>query len=366
MSEYENKSHLNKEKQSSKKVTMKMIAEKAGVSVSCVTRCINDSGYVAEKKKKAVQSVMEELRYVPNRHARILRGEESKLLAYIYLSADENIFFTKIATEIESSSFRKGYTILSFALTNANSATFEQVMESLTSYGVDGLIFNIGSDQTIIENVCRIIKTISVPTVMIERCADLYNVEKVLIDYTAGSYIAISKLAAMGHRNIGFLGVKLHSKVEKERYSGYLQAMDKINPHYADTHCFFAEDYTMEDGCHCFEEILDCIAKEEKTVRPTAFLIASDILAAGAYDVIANRGMKIPEDISLVGYDDTIAKFLSPPLTTVQLPIKEIAEAAIDTLIARIESSRPNDTHKTVKIGSVFIARQSVKDLSKS
>ena len=97
MSEYENKSHLNKEKQSSKKVTMKMIAEKAGVSVSCVTRCINDSGYVAEKKKKAVQSVMEELRYVPNRHARILRGEESKLLAYIYLSADENIFFTKIA-----------------------------------------------------------------------------------------------------------------------------------------------------------------------------------------------------------------------------------------------------------------------------
>ena len=363
MTEYEKISQFNMKNKSSNKVTLKMIAEKAGVSVSCVTRCINDSGYVAEKKKKAVQAVMEELKYVPNRHARMLRGERSKLLAYIYLAVDENIFFTKIATRIESISFRKGYTILSFALTNTNSVAFKEVMESLMSYGVDGLIFNTGSNQSIIEKVREVVRTISVPTVMIERCGDIYNVEKVLIDNTEGSYIAVSKLAAMGHRRIGFFGVNPESKVEQERYDGYLQAMEEVDPEYAKGHSFFTTAYTVENGCYRFREILDILKKEEKSVKPTAFLIASDILAAGAYRAISERGLKIPDDISLVGYDDTIAEFLSPPLATMQLPAEEIAEAATDILIYRIESSTEHDAHRTVKIGPVFIPRRSVKDL---
>lgn len=363
MVKYEKISQI--ENKSSNKVTLKMIAEKAGVSVSCVTRCINNSGYVSEKKRKLVQDVMKELNYVPNRQARMLRGEKSKLLAYIYLAADENIFFTKIATRIERVSFEKGYTILSFALTNANTVAFKEVMGSLMSYGVDGLIFNTGSNQSIISKVREVVRTVSVPTVMIERCGDIFDVEKVLIDNTEGSYIAVSKLAELGHRRIGFFGVEPNTKVENERYRGYQQAMKEVNPEYASTHCYFTTEYTVENGYYKFLDILDIIQKEHKDIRPTAFLISSDILAAGAYRAVSEKGLKIPEDISLIGYDDTIAEFLAPPLTTMQLPAEEIAEAATDILIERIESLTQYDGHRTVKIGPIFVSRSSVKDIRK-
>lgn len=359
MEKCEKNSQINKK--TSNKVTLKMIAEKAGVSVSCVTRCINNSGYVAEKKKEIVRAVMEELNYVPNRHARMLRGEKSRLLAYIYWAADENIFFTKIATRIERISFEKGYTVLSFALTNANTHTFKDMMETLMSYGVDGLIFNTGDNTSIIAKVREVVRKISVPVVMIERCGNIYEVEKVLIDNTEGSYIAVSKLADFGHHRIGFLGVEPKKKVEKERYRGYEQAMQEINPEYVSEHSYFATDYTVENGYNRFGKILDDIQMEDD--RPTAFLIASDILAAGAYRAAVERGIRIPEDISLIGYDDTIAEFLAPPLSTMQLPAEEIAEAAIDTLIEKIEDLSSYDGHRTVKIGPIFIERSSVKKI---
>lgn len=362
MEKYEKFSQID-EKKSSNKVTLKMIAEKTGVSISCVTRCINNSGYVSEKKRKRVQDAMEELNYVPNRQARMLRGEKSKLLAYIYLAQDENIFFTKIATRIERISLEKGYTILSFALTNANTATFQDVMKSLMSYRVDGLIFNPGSNQSIIEKVREVVKTISVPAVMIERCGDIFDVEKVLIDNTEGSYIAVSKLAEYGHRRIGFFGVEPNTKVEEERYKGYQQAMKEVDSEYASSHSYFTTEYTVENGYNKFLEILNIIQNEDENVRPTAFLIASDILAAGVYRAITEQGMKIPEDISLIGYDDTISGFLAPPLSSMQLPAEEIAEAATDILIERIEDSAQYSGHRTVKIGPIFVSRCSVKDI---
>lgn len=362
MKSYEKISQTN-EKKSSNKVTLKMIAEKTGVSISCVTRCINNSGYVSEKKRKIVQDAMEELNYIPNRQARMLKGEKSKLLAYIYLAQDENIFFTKIATRIERISLEKGYTILAFALTNANIETFQKVMQSLMSYSVDGLIFNTGSNQSIIEKVREVVKTISVPTVMIERCGDIFDVEKVLIDNTEGSYIAVSKLAEFGHHRIGFLGVEPNTKVEEERYRGYQQAMKEVNPEYAAKHCYFTTEYTVENGYNKFVDILNILRNEDESTRPTAFLIASDILAAGACRAITEQEMKIPEDISLIGYDDTISGFLAPPLSSMQLPAEEIAEAATDMLIERIEDIAQYGGHRTVKIGPIFVSRCSVKDI---
>ena len=345
------------------KVTLKMIAEQAGVSVSCVTRCINNSGYVSQKKREQVQLVMNQLNYVPNSQAKALRGGTSKLLAYVYLATDENIFFTKIATRIEELSFEKGYTILSFALKKANAGTFKEVMSSLLSYGVDGLIFNTGSTQPIIDKVKELIRTISVPAVMIERTGDVFDVEKVLIDNTEGSYTAVSKLNEFGHRKIGFIGVEPMMKVEKERYEGYRQAMQDIDPEFVRQNTFFAEDYTVENGYRTFLKAIDSIRKRYKADRPTAFLIASDILAAGAFRAAAEQSVRIPDDYSVIGFDDTIAEFLAPPLATMQLPAEEIAEAALDILIEKIHSRGNHDSHRTVKIGPVFIARASVKDL---
>lgn len=345
-----------------KKVTMKMIADKAGVSVSCVTRCINESGYVSEDKKQKVFRVMEELNYIPNQQAKCLREGHSRLLGHIYASTDENIFFTKIATRVEKKSFEKGYKIISYALDTGNVKTLNGLLVDLMSYGVDGIIINSGCDREILEEIGRKVKKMSVPMVMIERPADVYEIEKILVDNAEGSYIATQRLHRAGHKKIAYLGVEQQEIVEQERYHGYLQAMKGINQEYALAHSWFVREYTVENG---YKECLRMIEDNRGTEDfPTAIFAASDILAAGVYRALMEKNIRVPDEVSVVGYDDTIAKFLSPPLSTMQLPVEEIAEAAVNVLINRVEGKEHYAGNRTIKIGPVFIERESIKEIA--
>ena len=168
------------------------------------------------------------------------------------------------------------------------------------------------------------------------------------------------RLQNAGHRRIAYLGVVQEEIVEQERYHGYLQAMKGIDEEYAIKNSYFAEAYTVENGYKGCLEILDKRTGEE---QPTAIFAASDILAAGVYRALMERKIQIPEDISVVGYDDTIAKFLSPPLSTMQLPVEEIAEAAVNALINKLEEKEQHSGNRTVKIGPVFIERNSIKNI---
>ena len=345
---------------SMKKVTLIDIADEAGVSISCVTRCVNGSGYVSKEKREKVCQVMERMHYIPNQQAKVLRGGSSRLLGHVHAVADENIFFTKMAVTIERKSFEKGYKTITYALDTGDVKMLEGILLDLISYGVDGIIINAGIDKEITEEIGRKAKKLSVPLVMIERPADVYEIEKILVDNGEGSYTAVRKLHNAGHRRIAYLGVVQEEIVEQERYHGYLQAMKGIDEEYAIKNSYFVEEYTVENGYKGCLEILDKRTGEE---QPTAIFAASDILAAGVYRALMERKIQIPEDISVVGYDDTIAKFLSPPLSTMQLPVEEIAEAAVNALINKLEEKEQYSGNRTVKIGPVFIERNSIKNI---
>lgn len=342
-----------------KKVTLKTIADEAGVSVSCVARCVNASGYVSKEKKEKVYRVMERMNYIPNQQAKFLRGGSSRLLGHVHAVADENIFFTKMAVTIERKSFEKGYKTITYALDTGDVKMLEGILLDLISYGVDGIIINAGIDKEITEEIGRKAKELSVPLVMIERPADVYEIEKILVDNGEGSYIAVRRLYDAGHSKIAYLGVVQEEIVEQERYHGYLQAMRGIDQNYAEKNSFFVEAYTVENGYKGCLEMLDSRKGDE---RPTAIFAASDILAAGVYRALMERKIRIPDDISVVGYDDTIAKFLSPPLSTMQLPVEEIAEAAVNALVNKVEEKEQHSGNRTVKIGPVFIERNSIKN----
>ncbi|NBJ93254.1 LacI family DNA-binding transcriptional regulator [Parablautia muri] len=339
-----------------KKVTLKMIAEEAGVSVSCVTRYVNKSGYVSAEKKKRLDAVLERMDYIPNQQARFLRGGRSNLIGHIHQDSDENIFFTKMAVSIEKKSFEKGYRTISYVQEAGNVQALKDIISDVCLYGVDGIIINSGDCKEMINDIERILMGVSIPVVMIERPADVYGIEKILIDNEEGSYIATKKLYNAGHKQIAFLGVKQNSAVENERYYGYQQAMKGINHDYAKEHSYFVDEYSVEDGYRETKRILESCGESQ---RPTAILVASDILAAGVYRALMELSINIPEDISIVGYDDTIAQFLSPPLSTLQLPVEEIGEAAVETLISKINN--PAQFVKTIKISPVFVERNSIK-----
>lgn len=340
-----------------KKVTLQTIADAAGVSASCVTRCINNTGYVSKKKREKILKIMDELHYVPNRQAQCLRCGKSGLLGYIYISTDENILFTKTAMALERQSSERGYGIISVALGNVD---YEKIKEALTlmcSHKVDGILFNTGDAISFDSNIENLIKSINIPVVMIERVMDIYEVSKVLVDSEEGSYIAANRLYQEGHTKIAYLGVEQIHKVDQERYVGYLRAMERINPEYAAKHSYFTDSYTIKCG---YEKCLEILRNTDSQSRPTAIFVASDILAAGVYQAFSELNVRIPDNISLIGYDDTIAAFMSPPLSTIQLPVDEIAEAALEIIFEKNDKKSSHTGNKTVKIGPKYTERQSV------
>lgn len=346
--------------QSKQKITLKMIAELAGVSTSCVTRCVNNSGYVSQKKRDKINAVMKDLNYIPNQSAKCLRGGQSKLLGYIYLASDINIVFTKLGVKIERTSYEKGYSIISVAMPVVTEEILSKAVGTLMTYGVDGIILYLGSGEESLIAIKKVVKQCTVPVVVVERSVAIFEGDMILIDNVVGGYIAVNKLLEAGHRRIAYLGVEEKDLVEKQRYSGYLQAMEMFNPEYAKTHSYFVGEYTLESGYRKCREMLEGFNEDE---MPTAIFAASDILAAGIYRAFHEMKIRIPEQISIVGYDDTIAEFMSPPLSTMELPLGEIAEAAIETLMEKIENSESNSNKKTILIGPKFIQRESIKRL---
>lgn len=345
--------------ESVKKITMKRIANEADVSISCVARCINKSGYVAADKKQRIYEVMQKLHYIPNQQAKCLRDGHSRLIGHIHAISEENIFFSKMAATIERKSFARGYKTISIAFEAGDMEMVEKQLMDLLAYNVDGIILNPGMDGEIVRELGEMVKRLTIPMVMIERPADVYEVEKILVDNAEGSYIATDTLIGEGHRKILYLGVQTQEQVEQERYHGYIQAMRKVGDEYANNHSYFVDEYTVENGYKKCLEILEHL----KTDMPTAIFAASDILAAGVIRGLQEKKMRIPEDISIIGYDDTIAQFLSPPLSTMQLPIEKIAEAAVDALLAKLQRTEEDNSNRTVKYGPVYIERNSVQKI---
>lgn len=343
-----------------KKITMKRIAKEAAVSISCVARCINQSGYVAADKRQRVYEVMQRLHYIPNQQAKCLRDGHSKLIGHIHVISEENIFFSKMAAKIERKSFEKGYKTISIAFEAGDMEMVEKQLMDLLAYSVDGIILNPGINDEIVRELGDMVKKLTIPIVMIERPADVFEIEKILVDNAEGSYIATDTLIGEGHRRIIYLGVKTHEPVEQERYHGYVQAMRNVSDEYANRNSYFVDEYTVENGYKKCLEILDKLQDD----LPTAIFAASDILAAGVIRALHEKNLRIPEDVSVIGFDDTIAQFLSPPLSTMQLPIEEIAEAALDALIAKLKQTEETSSNRTVKIGPIYIERNSVQRIT--
>lgn len=314
---------------------------------------------MAEEKKKRIYEVMQKLHYIPNQQAKCLRDGYSKLIGHIHVTSEENIFFTKIAATIEKEGYARGYKTISIAFEEGNMEMVEKQLTDLLAYRVDGIILNPGINGRIVQRMGEEVKKLTIPVVMIERPADVYEVEKVLVDNAEGSYIATEHFLEAGHRKIIYLGRRPGELVEKERYHGYMQAMQRAEEEtYAREHSYFVEEYTVEHGYLKCLEVLENL-KEDK---PTAIFAASDILAAGVLRALYERNVRVPDEISVIGYDDTIAQFLSPPLSTMRLPIKEIAEAAVDALITKLEQPGENSGNRTIKIGPVYVERNSVRN----
>lgn len=334
-------------------VTIKDVAKYAGVSYSTVSRALADSPLVDVKTKKKVLRAAEEMHYVPNQMARSLKGGKSRTVLLIVPDLT-NAFFPKMVTCFEENLRKQDYNIL-LGISDNTEALESRCFERASSFGAEGIVW-IACDENE-ERINGLIQRAGVPVLLVNREMDV-AATCVTNDNRRGASSAVECLLKNGHRRIACLIRDVQQQHFKERYLGCQEAFRKYNISDEEVTYICAEDTHT-----AYKETCRLLALPD---RPTAFFVFSDWLADSVYSAAASMGLSVPQDVSVVGYDDIDrAQYMLPALTTWHHPIEQIASVSVDILMRQIEGDTATRGNHIVVPGRL-VERSSVRDLTKS
>ena len=329
--------------------TIKKVAQAAQVSTATVSHVINETRFVSEETRTRVLKAMEELNYVPNPAAQSLRSQKSKtigLLIPILEDETNNIFFMRVARGVEHVIRQSGYHIM---LGNTNES-LEYEMEQIKyfrSRQVDGLIIapSAGSHENINEVIDE-----DCPVVFIDRKPDGLKGDFVLTNGYQGSYDAVKLLIEKGHRKIGVLSGLLNLSPAQERLEGYRQALtDHGIP--VDENLILIGDSSFDSGYEMTRRLT-----EQSDV--TAIFIASNAIAMGSIGYIQDKGIKVPEELAIIGFDNyDWGSVSNPPLSVINQSAYELGAKAAEVLLKKI--SKPSNRYKEYRLPTQIVIRKS-------
>lgn len=328
--------------------TIREVAENAGVSYATVSHVINNTRLVSPETRERVLEAMDALNYRPNALARSLRQGKTNTLGLV-LPDSANPFFAEISRSIEDEAFKKGYSVF---LCNTELDTQRELfyVDILSKKQVDGIIFVAAGDQA---DSLDFLVSLNMPIVMVDRNVPNVEVDTVLTDNQLGGYLATRHLMELGHQRIACISGPSSITPSAERMIGYRRAHEEAGLSY-DENLILRGDYHAQSGMENTHSIL------KMDPRPTAIFASNDLMALGALRAAAEAGCSVPDDLAVVGYDDLeIARFATPPLTTIAQPKKEIGVQAIDLLVDRI--SRKGRSPSRVVLPPELIVRRSTQ-----
>lgn len=312
------------------RMTIKEIAELAGVSTATVSKILNDKDQdISEATRKRVLDIVERVGYIPNGIAKSLRMKNTKTIGIIMPDV-MNLFFSELARGVEDAAEKKGYSVILCNSDNKESKE-EKYIQILQEKMVDGIILTASENS-----VKRSLSRRKIPMVLLDR--DISTDEKVgriTVDNEEGTYNATKLLIEKGCKNIGFISSNKNTKSSAQRLKGYENAIlgNKIN---LDKNKIFLQNYTIETGYKGTVSLL------EKT-NIDGICCGNDLIAIGVIKALKERGIKVPEDVKVIGFDDiSISKYMDPPLTTIRQPIYQMGEEAVKMLIGIIEGKEMN------------------------
>lgn len=312
-------------------VTIREVAESAGVSYATVSHVINNTRLVSQETRERVVAAMDALNYRPNALARSLRQGKTNTLGLV-LPDSANPFFAEISRSIEDEAFKKGYSVF---LCNTELDTQRELfyVDVLSKKQVDGIIFVAAGDQA--DSLDFLLRR-NMPVVMIDRDVPNVEVDAVLTDHQLGGFLATRHLLDLGHNRIACIAGPSSITPSAERITGYRNALEEAGIPY-DENLIIRGDYHAQSGMEITHSVL------KMNPRPTAIFALNDLMALGALRAAAEVDCSVPDDLAVVGYDDLeIARFTNPPLTTISQPKKAIGAQAINLLVDRISNkSRP-------------------------
>jgi len=329
-------------------VSIRDVARRAGVSIATVSRAVNHIPTVDPELARKVWKAIDEVGYLPNTQARALVSGRSRMLGLI-VSEITNPFFPELVQEFENLAVAQGYEVL-IGSTNYEPARTESLIRRMLQRNVDGVaVMTFGIEEDLVQKLVER----EFPLVFIDAGPPLANIRVIKVDYGEGIRQGVQHLAALGHRKIAFISGPLRLRSATARRDAFLKSMGELGLTVPAEH--MAEgDHTMEGGMTAMERLT---ALSE---LPTAVMCSNDLTAIGVLHTLYRTTHTVPQEISVVGFDDIhLAQFMLPPLTTVQMSCKLLAAAAVEALRAGIEAEHPKVAQTEWHVPTRLVVRQS-------
>ncbi|MFP4697231.1 MAG: LacI family DNA-binding transcriptional regulator [Eubacteriales bacterium] len=334
-------------------VTIYDIAKLTGFSVPTVSKALNNYSDVGEKTKRTIIKVAKEMGYLPNSHARALTTKKSWSIGVIYNQTDNcgitNPFLSAVIDGFKRTIEPKGYDLL-FLSDNIGKQHLTY-LEHCKYRCIDGVVV---MSSTVKDNNLQELIDSKIPKVFID--LDIKNENVISSDNEFGIDLAVKYLYELGHRKIGFITGASMTYPGKKRKDAFYKNIKKLNIDFKSKYLVEKGYFTIEDGYKAMNRIL------ELTDKPTAVVAAADYLAIGAIKAIREKGYNVPEDFSIIGFDDIeLANLFTPSLTTVRQNVSLIGEEAATQLIKSIHE---NNANEVIKVPVELVVRDSCRRIN--
>jgi len=329
------------------RITLSDVAKHAGVSPITVSRALKNPLQVSEKLKEKISISVKALGYIPNHAARSLASSESKVITVIFPSLS-NAVFPDVLDGIHETLVSAGYRIL-LANSHYSSEQEEALVKTMLEQNPDGMIVT-GIDQT--QNTRELLKLSNTPVVQIMELDQNPIDMNVGLSHFDACYDLTNYLYSQGYKKIGFIGAQMDLRSHR-RMDGYRKAVLEQNGDASQYVLTSAESTSFKHGAELFIKLIS----QHSDVDAIAF--SNDDLAAGALLEATRRGMRIPEDIAIAGFNDLhFSEELIPPLTSVSVPRYEMGKQAAECLLYKIDN-KEQPIFDQVDVGYSVVIRQS-------
>lgn len=327
--------------------TMRDVARLAGVSVQTVSCVVNGKGDISDETRARVLDAIDRLDYRRDPIARSLRTRRTRLIALLVLDIT-NPVLSVIASAVEAAAYAQDYNVILHDV-RMDADRERNYLQAAADGLIDGLI--------VVNALARaptfaLLQAGRVPAVLIDCLEETVNLPSVCVDNFQGAYLATAHAAALGHERIAHIAGAESHEIARLRTRGYLQALEDHGLGYRCVVATPTERWDYQAGYEAMRQLL------RGDPHPTAVFAASDQMAIGAYRAIAEASLRVPGDISLIGFDDIdAAAYTAPPLTTVRQPFAELAGRAVALLLQIIGGDTPASTR--VVLPPELVVRQS-------
>jgi len=332
------------------RTTIKDIANYTGFSVTTISLVLNNkANKIPKSTKDTILDAVEKLNYHPNQLAVGLVKKRTETIGLV-ISDVSNVFFSNLAKGVEDECRKKGWNVI---LCNTNDKHERDIsyIQILADKGVDGILFCMALDSNkkkALESI-SLMEKLKLPFVMIDRFLDEAECCSVFVNHKQGGYIATKHLIENGHKKIGCIAGPLQLEDSMYRLKGYEKAMEEAGLTITKD-IIYEGNYDPQSGAEAVDYLL------EKKI--SAIFAFNDMSAYGAYKRLRQKGLSIPEDVSLVGYDDIFfSELLDIPLTTVRQPVYDMGAEAVKQLIEEVENDV--NTQKSITFQPILVVRQS-------